>query len=324
MFRLRFLAFALLACAGAAQAQSSADAWPSKPIRVLYPFAAGGVGETSLRLIAPAVEAKLGQRFVIESRPGAAGNIAAQEAARAAPDGHTLLIASTSVLSVNPHLFKNLGFDPVGSFDPITTYSESAPVVFINASVPARTLKEFMAYARANPGKLNFGSPGVGSPSHLVSELLSQLTNAAMTHVPYKGTPPMVQGILANDVQMISTTYSAAIGHVKTGKLRVLAATSRERLPDAPDVPTARESGFPELTASNWWGLVAPKGTPPRILERLSAETRTALADPATRKRMIDMSMAPLGSTPAEFASLIKEELGRWKTVVQRGGIKAE
>ena len=322
MLRLCFIAFVLLASAGAAQSQP--DTWPSKPIRVVYPFAAGGVGETSFRFIAPAIEAKIGQRFVIESRPGAAGNIAAQEVARAAPDGHTLLITSTSVFSVNPHLFKNLGFDPLGSFDPITTYSESAPVVFINASVPARSLKEFMAYARANRGKLNFGSPGVGSPSHLVSELLSQLTNASMTHVPYKGTPPMVQGILANDVQMIATTYSAAIGHVKTGKLRVLATTSRERLPDARDVPTARESGFPELTASNWWGLAAPKGTPPRIIERLSAETRAALGDPATRKRMLDMSMVPLGSTPAQFATLIKEELARWKTVVERGGIKAE
>jgi tripartite-type tricarboxylate transporter receptor subunit TctC len=312
----------LVAFAAAAQAQP--EAWPSKPIRVLYPFAAGGVGDTSLRLIAPAIEAKIGQRLVIEARPGAAGNIAAQEAARAAPDGHTLLIASTSVLSVNPHLFKNLGFDPLASFEPISTYSESAPVVFINASVPARTLKEFMAHARANRGKLNFGSPGVGSPSHLVSELLSQLAEASMTHVPYKGTPPMIQGILANDVQMISTTYSAAIGHVKTGKLRVLASTSRERLPEAPDVPTARESGFPEMTASNWWGLVAPKGTAPRIVERLSAEMRAALAVPATRKRMLDMSMAPLGSTPEQFARLIREELARWKSVVERGGIKAE
>jgi tripartite-type tricarboxylate transporter receptor subunit TctC len=322
MFRLCGLAsVALLLGAPAAHAQ---DAWPAKPIRVLYPFAAGGVGDTSLRLIVPAIEAKIGQRFVIEAKPGAAGNIAAQDAAKAAPDGYTLLIASTSVLSVNPHIFRNLGFDPIASFEPISTYSESAPTLFVNASLPARTLKEFMAHARANPGKLNYGSPGVGSPSHLVTEWVSQLAGASMTHVPYKGTPPMIQGLLANDVQIIATTYGAASGHMKTGRVRVLATTSRERLPEAPDVPTARESGFPELVASNWWGLVAPKGTPARIVERLSAEIRAALGDDAARKRMIEMSMVPLGSTPAEFSALIKEELTRWKAVVDRGGIKAE
>ncbi|MFM9972905.1 MAG: Bug family tripartite tricarboxylate transporter substrate binding protein [Burkholderiales bacterium] len=326
---VKFSAFVLLfIAASAAQAQTASSTptgnWPAKPIRVIYPFAAGGVGDNSFRIIAPAIEAKLGQRFVIEARAGAAGNIAAQEVARAAPDGYTLLMPSTSVLAINPHLFKNLGFDPLGSFDMISTYSESAPVTFINANIQARTLKEFVAYAKANPGKLNYGSPGVGSPSHLVSELLSQLASANMTHIAYKGTPPMMQGILANDVQMISTTLSAAIAHVKTGRLRVLAAGSRERLPDGPDVPTATESGFPELTASNWWGLVAPKGTPAPIIERLAAETRAALADPATRNRIVEMSMTPLGSTPAQFTSLVKEELVRWKTVVERGGIKGE
>ncbi len=315
------LAFAAALVAGSAQSQP-AD-WPSKPIRVVYPFAAGGVGDTSFRLIAPVIEAKIGQRFVLEPRPGAAGNIAAQEVARAAPDGHTLLIASTSVLSVNPYLFLNLGFDPQG-FEAITTFSESAPIVFINAALPARSLKEFIAYAGANPGKLNFGSPGVGSPSHLVSEMVSQLANARMTHIPYKGTPPMIAAILSNEVQMISTTYSFAAPHVKAGKLRVLAATSRQRLPDAPDVPTAREAGYPELTASNWWGLVAPKGTPARIVDRLSSETRSALADPGIQKRMIDMSMVPLGSTPAEFAALIRDESARWKAVIARAGIKPE
>lgn len=298
--------------------------WPSKPIRVVYPFAAGGVGDVSFRLIAPAIEAHIGQRFVIEAKPGAAGNIAAQEVARSSPDGYTLLMPSTSVLSVNPFLFTNLGFDPVGSFDPISTYSESAPVVFINASLPAKTLAEFMAYAKASPGKLNYGSPGVGSPSHLVSELLSQIAAANMMHVPYKGTPPLVQGLLSGDVQMISTTYSAAIGHVKAGKLRVLAATSRQRLPDAPDLPTARELGYTDVVASNWWGLAAPKGTPARIIERLSAEMRAAIADPALQKRMIELSMGPLGSTPAEFAALIREDSTRWKSVIQRAGIKPE
>ncbi len=315
---------AVLAALFVSAAQAQSTDWPTKPIRVVYPYAPGGVGDGSFRLIAPSIEARLGQRFVIEARPGAAGNIAAAEVARAAPDGYTLLMPSTSIFSVNPYLFRNLGFDPQGSFDPISTYSESAPVVFINARLPSRTLAEFIGYAGANPGKLNFGSPGVGSPSHLVSEMVSQIANAQMTHVPYKGTPPMVQALLSDEVQMISTTYSAAAPHVKTGKLRVLAATSRQRLPDAPDVPTAREAGYPQLTASNWWGLAAPRGTPARIIERLSAEMRAALADPSIQKRMIDMSMVPLGSTPAEFAALIREDAARWKTVIERAGLKPE
>ena len=291
---------------------------------MLYPFSAGGVGDSSFRFLAPAIEARLGQRFVIEARPGAAGNIAAAEVARAAPDGYTLLMAATSVLAVNPHIFKNLGFDPLTAFDPITTYSESAPVLFVSAKVPAASLKEFIDYARANPGKLYYGSPGIGSPSHLVSELISQMAGARMTHVPYKGTPPMVQALLANDVQSICTTLGAAMAHVKSGRLRVLASTSRERLPDAPDLPTAREQGFPELTASNWWGLAAPRGTNPRIIERLSAEVRAALADPAARRRITELGMGVLGSTPAEFSSLVKAESARWKAVVERAGIKAE
>ena len=313
--------FLAVLLAAAAQAQTD---WPARPIRVLYPFAAGGVGDTSFRMFAAAVEAKLGQRFVIEARPGAAGNIGALEAARAAPDGYTLMIAPTSVYAVNPHLFKNLGYDPLVSYEPITVYADAPLVALASTGVPAATLKELADFARANPGKLNFASPGVGSPSHLTGELFSQMTGRSMVHVPFKGTPPMVQAIIANDVQFMVATLGGNVVHIKSGRMKALAVTARARMPEIPDVPTTVEAGFPELLASNWWGLGAPRGTDRRIVERLAAEVHAALADPATRKRIAELGMIPVGGTPAEFASLMRSESARWKAVIEHGGIKAE
>lgn len=303
---------------------SSAQDWPARPIRAIFPFSAGGVGDTSFRIIAPSIEAKLGQRFLIETKPGAAGNIGALEVARAAPDGYTLLMAPTSVYVVNAHLFRNLGYDSMTSFDPITIYADSPLVAFVNAGLPVRSLKELAQHVRANAGKLNFGSPGAGSPSHLTGEMFSQMNGRAMVHVPYKGTPPLVQAILANDVQLMFATLGGNIAHVKSGRIRALAVTARARMAEIPEVPTTPEDGFPELIAGNWWGIAAPRGTDPRIIERLAAEVRAALADPMARKRIAEMGMLPVGTTPAEFASLMKSESARWKSVVERGGIKAE
>jgi tripartite-type tricarboxylate transporter receptor subunit TctC len=310
----------LFAAAFAAQAQD----WPSKPIRVVYPYSAGGIGDTSFRVIAAAVEARLGQRFVIESKPGAAGNIGTAEVARAAPDGYTLLIAPTASYSVNQFLFPELGFDPLAAFEPITLYADAPLVVLINAGVPARTLREFVEHARANPGKLNFGSPGTGSPSHLTGELLSQLTGGAMVYIPYKGTPPMVQALLANDIQLVVATLGGNLPHVRSGRFRVLAVTARDRIAEIPDVPTTPEAGFPDLLASNWWALAAPRGTERRIVNRLADAVRSALADPVARKRMGELGMIPVGSTPAELASHMRAEAERWKAVIERGGIKAQ
>jgi tripartite-type tricarboxylate transporter receptor subunit TctC len=318
---LRAVAAAL--ALGAAFA-ASAQEWPARPIRVVYPYAAGGIGDTSFRALAVAIEPRLGQRFVIEAKPGAAGNIGTAEVARSAPDGYTLLIAATASYSVNQFLFPDLGFDPLAAFEPITLYADAPLVVLMNAAVPARTLAEFVAHARANPGKLNFGSPGTGSPSHLTGELLSQITGGALVYVPYKGTPPMVQAILANDIQLVIATLGGNLPHLKSGRLRALAVTAKERMGEIPEVPTTAEAGYPELLASNWWALAAPRGTDRRIIERLAAEVRGALADPATRKRIADMGMIPVGSTPAEFARHMRAEAERWKAVIERGGIKVQ
>jgi tripartite-type tricarboxylate transporter receptor subunit TctC len=318
---LRAVAAAL--ALGAAFA-ASAQEWPARPIRVVYPYAAGGIGDTSFRALAVAIEPRLGQRFVIEAKPGAAGNIGTAEVARSAPDGYTLLIAATASYSVNQFLFPDLGFDPLAAFEPITLYADAPLVVLMNAAVPARTLAEFVAHARANPGKLNFGSPGTGSPSHLTGELLSQITGGALVYVPYTGTPPMVQAILANDIQLVIATLGGNLPHLKSGRLRALAVTAKERMGEIPEVPTTAEAGYPELLASNWWALAAPRGTDRRIIERLAAEVRGALADPATRKRIADMGMIPVGSTPAEFARHMRAEAERWKAVIERGGIKVQ
>ena len=312
---------ALLACTVCA---ASAQEWPAKPVRVVYPYAAGGIGDTSLRAIAAGVEERIGQRLVIEAKPGAAGNIGTAEVARAAPDGYTLLVAPTASYCVNQFLFPDLGFDPLAAFEPVTLYADAPLVVLMNARVPAASLGEFVAYARANPGKLNFGSPGTGSPSHLTGELLSQLTGGALVYVPYKGTPPMVQALLANDIQIVIATLGSNLAHVKSGRLRLLAVTARSRMAEVPDAPTTPEAGFPDLVASNWWALAAPRGTDARIVERLAAAVRGALADPAARKRIADLGMIPVGSTPAELATHMRTEADRWKRVIERGGIKAQ
>ena len=301
-----------------------AQEWPARPIRVVYPYSAGGIGDTSFRVIAAGVEARLGQRLIIESKPGAAGNIGTAEVARAAPDGYTLLIAPTASYSVNQFLFPDLGFDPLAAFEPITLYADAPLVVLVNAGLPSLTLGEFVDHARANPGKLNFGSPGSGSPSHLTGELLSQRTGGALVYVPYKGTPPMILALLANDIQLVIATLGGNLPHVKSGRLRALAVTAQERMAEIPDVPTTPEAGFPELLASNWWALAAPRGTDRRIVERLAAAVRGALADPAMRKRIGELGMIPVGSTAAELASHMRAEAERWKAVIERGGIKAQ
>ena len=303
---------------------SVAQDWPGKPIRVVIPFAAGSVAESIFRTMTPGVEADLGQRFIVESKPGADGSIGTGEVVRATPDGYTLLLAPTAVFAVIPHLFANLGFDPLASLDPIALLADAPLLAVVSASVPARSLDELARYVRASPGKYNYGSPGTGSPAHLTGAAFSQQTGNAVVYVPYKGTPPMVQALLANDIQMAFPTWTGIIGPVRAGKLRVLAVMARQRMAELPDVPTTVEAGFPQLVGGNWWALAAPRGTSPQIVERLSAEFRKALGDASVRRRIAELGHVPIGLGPAETASFLKSESARYKTIVERGGIKAE
>jgi tripartite-type tricarboxylate transporter receptor subunit TctC len=243
---------------------------------------------------------------------------------RAAPDGYTLLLGPTAVFAVVPHLFANLGFDPLASLDPIALLADAPLLAVVGAEVPAKSLDDLARYVRASPGKYNYGSPGTGSPAHLTGAAFSQQTGNAVVYVPYKGTPPMVQALLAGDIQMAFPTWTGIIGPVKAGKLRVLAVMARERMAELPGVPTSVEAGFPQLVGGNWWVLAAPHGTSPRIIERLAADFRKVLADPVVRKRIGELGHVPIGLAPAATAAFLKSESARYKAIVERGGIKPE
>jgi tripartite-type tricarboxylate transporter receptor subunit TctC len=316
--------FLAIAAAALVPSIGVAQDWPTRPVRVIIPFAAGSVSEAIFRTIAPGVEADLGQRFVVEAKPGADGAIGTGEVVRAAPDGYTLLLGPTAVYAVIPHLFPNLGFDPLAALDPISLLADAPLLAVIGADVPAKSLEELARYVRASPGKYNYGSPGSGSPAHLTGAAFSQQTGNAVVYVPYKGTPPMVQALLAGDIQMAFPTWTGIIGPVRAGKLRVLAVMARERMPELPDVPTTVEAGFPQLVGGNWWVLSAPRGTNPRIAERLAADFRKVLSDPAVRKRIGELGHVPIGLAPAETAAFLKSESARYKAIVERGGIKPE
>ena len=320
----RILAFLSAGLLALGPSGGLAQDWPSKPIRVVIPFAAGSVSEAIFRTISPGVESNLGQRFIVESKPGADGAIGTAEVVRAAPDGYTLLLGPTAVYAVTPHLFKNLGFDPLTALDPISLLADAPLLAVIGANVPAKSLKELAGYMSAHPGKFNYGSPGSGSPAHLTGAAFSQQTGNSMVYVPYKGTPPMVQALLAGDIQVAFPTLTGIIGPVKAGKLRVLAVMARARMAELPDVPTTIEAGFPQLVGGNWWVLAAPRGTNSRIIERLATEFRTALAEPGVCKRVRDFGHVAIGLAPAATAGFLKSESARYKSIVELGGIKPE
>lgn len=309
----------LLAAASGAQAQD----WPNKPIRIISPYAAGGVGDTIFRVIAPTLEAKLGQRFVIENKTGAAGNIGTAEVVNARPDGYTFLFAPTANFAVNQHLFGNLSFDAETQLEPVSVVAE-APLIAVASMNAPNTLKDFVAQARSNQGKFNFGSPGAGSPTHLAGVSFSQLAGNTMVHIAYRGTPPLVMAMMAGEVQLAFPTLTPVGAQLRSGKLKALAVMGNQRSPELPGVPTAAEAGFPEMVFGNWWVLAAPKGTDPKTVARLNAEVRAALADPAIKTRLAEIGHVALNMSPAESATFIRSESARFKTLIERNGIKLE
>ena len=266
----RLAAFATLACAAFV---ANAQAYPSKPIKLVNPFAPGGSGDIVFRMIGPAIEERLGQRILIENRAGAGGNIGAEAVANSPADGYTLLLGTTNIFTINQFVFSKQSFDPLKAFAPITIVADLPSVFYVSAAVPANTLQEFVVWARANPGKVNYASPGSGTTPHLNVELLSQIAGLQMVHVPYKGLQPAMAAVLSNDVQLYLAGLGAGLGHLKAGKVKGLAIGSRQRLPSVPDMPTAIESGFKDFVASNWFSLAAPAGTDTQIIERWATLT---------------------------------------------------
>ena len=318
--RLAAALFLFLVASGWAPAQE----WPAKPIRVVIPFAAGSVSEAIFRTMSSGVEAKIGQRFIVESKPGADGNIGTAEVVRAAPDGYTLVLAPTATFAVVGHLYKNLPYDVLTALDPVSLIADAPLLAVVGAQVPARSLKELADYVRANPGKFNYGSPGTGSPTHLAGAAFSQMTGNALVYIPYKGTPPMVQALLAGDIQVAFPTLTGIISNVRAGKLRLLAVLAKQRMPEVPEVPTSAEAGFPQLTGGNWWVIAAPHGTSPRIVDRLYNEFKSSLSDPGVRKRIADLGHIARGLSPSETAAFLKSESARYKKIVEAGKIRLE
>ncbi|MFN0300083.1 MAG: Bug family tripartite tricarboxylate transporter substrate binding protein [Burkholderiales bacterium] len=301
-----------------------AQSYPSKPVRVIYPFQPGGVGETMFRGLLPTIEPRLGQQVLIESRSGAGGNIGAQLVANAPADGYTLLIGATNNFVINQFLYSGMTFGPLKAFTPIAIIAEVPLTFFVSAQIPARTLDEFVRYAKANPGMVNFASPGSGTTPHLSAELLGQLAGIQLTHVPYRGLPDAMKAVLANEVQLYLAGFGAGRGNVQAGRLGLIAIGGPERLQAMPDIPTVAEAGFPGLEAMNYFALVAPAGTDAAIVARWAAEVHHAISQPEAAKRLVDGGFIARTTSPADLRARMGREANLWEDLVRRRGIKAE
>ncbi|MSQ72628.1 MAG: tripartite tricarboxylate transporter substrate binding protein [Betaproteobacteria bacterium] len=300
-------------------------AWPEKPIRVVMPYAAGGTGDLILRLLQSGLEKRLGQSLVIDYRTGAAGNIGVQEVVKAPADGYTLLFGPTNNFVINQFLYRNLGFDPLQALVPVTIVADTPYLAVISDTLPARNYAEFSAYARANAGKLNYGSPGSATVPHLSGFMLSEAIGAGLVHVPYRGSLPATQALLANDVQLMIHSYGLIAGHLASGKLRALAVGAAERIKALPGVPTTAELGIPAgVIPGNWWALAAPRGTEPAIINRLALEIRAVLEGTELQKKYFEQGWIAGGAPPAEVAERMRNEAPAWKRVVERSGAKAD
>jgi len=316
----RLLTALLLVASLAALAQ---EPYPSKPVRLILPFPPGGGTDLLGRLIADRLSAALGQPVVTENRGGAGGNVGAEAAARSAPDGYTIVLVAPSI-AISPTLYSKLNYDPIKDFAPIALVAQVPNVMVTHPSVPATTLAEFIAYARANPGKLNFGSGGLGTSNHLAGELFNLRTGAALTHVPYKGVNLAMNGVLAGEVHLVFIGVPVPAPHIKAGKLRGLAVLGRERSPLIPDVPTAAEAGLADFDVTTWYGILAPAGTPRPIIQRLNGELTKMMQAPEIKERLAGMGTDPLTSTPEEFGAYIKREMARWGDVIRKAHLHAE
>ena len=303
--------------------RAKAAGYPEKPIRVIIPYTAGGVAETLMRLLAVSMEQRLGQKLVFEAKPGAAGNIGAQEVSRASPDGYTLLVAATNNYVINQFVIK-MAFDPMATLAPIAKVSEVPLVLFSNPSVPARTLREFVDYARANPGKANYGIPSLGTVNHLMMERLKQTAGVEITRVPYRGSPEATLALLKNDIQLFPIGLAAVGAHYREGRLTALAVATEKRVPMLADVPTMAEAGFPGFVASNWWGMAAPAGTPVDILDTLARAVSEAQQTALVKERFTALGMLVPELSRRQFAEALKSEADLWQETIRRGKITVE
>jgi tripartite-type tricarboxylate transporter receptor subunit TctC len=303
-------------------AQSQASTYPDRPIKVIVPFPAGGPTDGMARIISDRLGMVLGQSIVIENRGGGAGgSVGAKAVATADPDGYTILITPGGSLTTGPAVHKNIGYDPFKDFTPVAQLIETPQYMVVNPKLPVKSLADVAAYAKANPGKLSWGSQGFGTGTHLLAEMFKLETGTNFVHVPYRGTAPMLAALLANEIQIATDPSTTVLPHIQSGGLRPIAVTMTARTSKLPNVPTTAEAGFPKLVAPFWLGVVAPAGTPPAIIAKLNAAFRESLNDPATRARLDTLGADVKIGTPQEFAKLLAEEYALWSGVVKAANI---
>lgn len=316
------MAVALL-LAGAMVAPLFAQTYPSKPIRLILPFPPGGATDILGRIIGQKYAERLGQPVVPENRPGAAGNIGLETAAKARPDGYTMVLSSPTI-TISPTLSKKLNYDPIKDLAPISLVAQTHIVVVVRQSLPVKNLKEFVEYAKANPGKLNFGSGGLGTSTHLANELLNSLAHIKMAHVPYKGANQAMVALMGNEIDMVLIVVPNAAPQIQAGKVRALAVLSNQRVPSLPNVPTVKEAGIDNCDVASWYGILAPAGTPRDILNRLNTEWVKIAAMPDTMEKMQSAGAEPMSSTPEQFADFIKTEIVRWAKVIREANLSVD
>ena len=321
--RLGLLLTAWLLCGPEvlAAGPSAAPAYPAASIHLVVAFTPGGPSDTLARIVGEGLSAHLGQPVVIDNRPGAGGNIAAELVAKSPADGYTLLMGNNSILATNAALYGHLDFDPIADFAPITEIGSQPNILVVNPAIPAHSVAELVALAKARPGKLNYASSGAGTAAHLAGELFKLQAGIDIVHVPYRGAIPALTDLMGGRTEMMFATSASVLQFIQAGRLRALAVTTAKRSEAVPDLPTVAESGYPGFEATTWHGLVAPARTPAPIVERLAATTAVVLREPAVKKRLDGLGVEIVGGTPAEFAAYIKSEAAKWAAVIHKSNI---
>ena len=311
---------AAVALMGLAPAIAAAQAFPSKPVKMIVPFAAGGTTDVVARLLAQKLTEAWGQSVIVENKAGAGGNIGADFVAKSPADGYTILMTSGSIVTANQYMYKNLTYDPAKDLVPITNVAAGPLLVAVHPSVPAKDVKEFIAYAKANPKKINFGSAGVGTQTHLAGESFAHAAGVDLVHVPYKGESAALTDLIGGQIQMVAPNLGGAIQYIKEGKIRALAVTSKDRAAQVPDVPALSEL-IPGYEGAGWFGLVAPAGTPREVIDRIYRDSAKILTSEDFKARLAQIGMYPVANTPAEFGAAIREESNRWAKVIKDRGL---
>jgi tripartite-type tricarboxylate transporter receptor subunit TctC len=316
----RIWMYAAAALVAALPLVSAAQSWPAKPVRIVVPFAAGGATDVVARLLAQKLSEAWGQSVVVENRAGAGGNIGADAVAKSPPDGYALLMTSGSIVTANPYMYKSMTYDPATDLVGITNVASGPQVIAVGPEVPVKDLKELIAYAKANPKKVNYGSAGVGTQTHLAAENFAHAAGVDLTHVPYKGESAAITDLIGGQIQLATPNLGAALAYIQQGRLRALAVTSPGRSPQLPDVPAASEV-LPGFENAGWFGLMAPAGTPREVIDRIQRDSAKILLSEDFKASLAKQGMVPVANTPAEFAQAIREESVRWAKVIKDRGL---